>query len=198
MTDGLLNEEKSRFSILVIGSDAEFIRNAEVRLKGHRVKLATTLHEASEMMLGGGCFDFIISDAYMPVDKGREQVAVVSEVLAMCEGSGTPVCFFAKTDKDGRLGGKGYVTLKVVRRGDAIRTALKSAFSTARPSEERLFEGMTVTGTRTWEMALNLLGNETVGKQDPLDVSGKFARPRGPGVVLDRGTRKPAMPNGYR
>ncbi len=168
MADELMVEEKSRLSILLIEDNAGFAANAEVALKGHDVTWAPSLHEAMNKIFRGK-FDVIISDVHVPVHEGKEPVAIVSEVLAMCLGSGSPVCFVTRADHHGMLdlGDEGYVSLKATTRGRVLQTHMETA--KARPSNTELFRKLKTTeseniksGTKTpeiWGRALEMARN---------------------------------------
>lgn len=195
MSDELMVEGKSKLSVLVLEHEPESAANALSALRGHDVIRVTNLHDAMDRMIGGGDFDIILSVARLPVKEGEEPTAIVSEVISMCYGSGTPTCFIARTDEEGSIGGDGHISLKSFSSGRVFATILES--SGGKRTEQELFSELKTSeaesircGSKTpeiWERALRMAANASVEVSSFGKVI-RFVRKSGYGVDIKDGT----------
>lgn len=198
MPDELLVEGKSRLSVLVIEDSPEFGKNALAALKAHDVKLATTLKEAQGMLASGARFDFILSDAHVPLEAGKEPVAIVSEMLRVCYASDIPMCFVTKADHHGLIdrADEGYVSLRVVTLDEAAKAFMELSRKEGEVSEKRAFSAIASEAARSvksdsktpdlWAKALEMARNAAT-KCPP--IAGAIRQVRGVGldVVMEKG-----------
>ena len=192
-SDGLMVEEKSRLSILVIEDNPEFGRNAMEALKGHDVTLVTTLHEALDTTINRK-FDFILSDVHFPIKSGRDSEAIVREVLNMGFKSDTPVCFVTKADHHGlvEMGDEGYVSLRAATVGMIASTFIETSRSKEEITEADLFRKMKVSKSENvkadsktpeiWSRALEMLRNVSA---NPCSLTRAIKKVRGIGVDVE-------------
>jgi len=200
MPDGGLVEQQSKLSILVLEDMPNYGSNALAALKGHDARLVTTLEEAKGAMKERK-FDFILSDAHVPISAGGDPTAVVSAILQACYDSGTPLCFVTKADHHGLLDKQeeGYITIRAVTLGDAAETYMQLSRSVKTRSEGDIFREMKSTagenipiGSKTpevWLRALEMLRNAST-KPSPIAGAIRKARSVGMDVVIENGLPK--------
>jgi len=198
MSDPLLVEGKSRLSVLVIEDSPEFGRNALEALKGHDVRLATTLNGALDALASGTKFDFMLSDAHVPLRDGEQPVAIILGMLETCFEKDIPVCFVTKADHHGLidLADEGYVSLRAVTLGEASDALMslsrskeeataKKVFSTIKPAAADNVKTDSKT-PELWAKALEMVRNAAT-KPTSVTMAIRKVRSIGLDVVMDRG-----------
>ncbi len=201
MTDVML-EQKSRLSILVVEDNAEFSKNAvEGLLKENNLSLVGTLEDAMELCFEAGQgrrakFDFILSDAHVPVKHGSEPVPVVSEIVHLAYGSSIPLCFVTRADHHGLIDEDhgDHITLKAAGSGDIAVSLLKIS-AVKEPSQKevfRLLEGANESvksdskSPEIWGKALQMLQNRST-RSSPLGIAINKMRETGVDVRFEDG-----------
>jgi len=187
-------EEKSKFSILVIEDNPEFGKNALEALKGLDVTLVVTLEDAMDSCMRGK-FDFILSDAHVPVREREEPTPIISEVMAMCYGKGIPICFVTKADHHGllHLGDEGIIALKATTPDRVGLTELELFRSgNHNPSEASRFFKLETSGSENirsdsktpaiWSRALEMVKDALT---KPTPVGGAIKKVRGLGLDVE-------------
>ena len=119
-----------RLSILVIEANPEYGRNALEALRGHDAVLASSIHEAMDIVLEVGLnqrpqFDLIMSAVNVPVQPGVEPSPIVSTVLSIAFGGDIPVCFVTEADRNGHLGDDGHVSIVAMEFTKVVGTLLE-------------------------------------------------------------------------
>ena len=201
MPDPLLVEEKSRLSILVIEDSPEFGKNALEALKGHDARLATNLKEALDALASGTKFDFILSDAHVPLREGEQPVAIILGMLETCFEKDIPVCFVTKADHHGLIdiADEGYVSLRAVTLGEASEALMtlsnskeeasaKKVFSTIKPAASANVKTDSKT-PELWAKALDMVRNAAT-KSSPIAGAIRKVRSIGLDVVMEKGLPK--------
>ncbi len=204
MSDGLMTEEKSRPSILVIEDSPKFGRNAREGLKGCQVTLVTTLDDAMKA-LRDGKFDFVLSDVHFPESKSKRPKANVSEMLNLAYKHDIPLCFVTKADHHGMidLGDEGRVSLMAVTVGDIATTFMDPSVLQKKPDEKDLFRQMKTSARdkirsssktpETWGRALELVRNASANPS-PITRAIKKIRGIGLDVAVKNGMAKVVPP----
>jgi len=193
MSDALLVDKKSRFSILVLEDNPEYGKNALAALKEHDAKLVTTLNGAKEA-LKAGKFDFILSDVHVPINSGSEPTPVVSEMLQVCFSTSIPVCFVTKADHHGLLEkmDEGYISIKAVTLGEAATTFMEFSSSEKKKSEPEIFREMKSAASQNartesktpevWLKALEIIRNAS---SKPNPTAGAIRKVRSLGMDVE-------------
>lgn len=191
--DSLMVEE--RLSILVIEGDPEYGSNALEALRGHDVALATSMHEAMDIVLEVGLnqrpqFDLIMSDVHVPVQPGEEPSSIVSTVMSIVYGGDIPVCFVTKADRNGLLdlGDEGYISIVAMDFTKVVETLLHKK---GQRSENELFRDLKASAKEkikadsktpeVWALALQMIQDCSM---KPSRVAGAIKPKRGLDVLF--------------
>lgn len=156
---GLMVEESSRLSILLVEGDPLSAKDAIEALRGHEVVLAKTLDEVLDLSLQVGLnqrrrFDYILSSVHMPESEGKEQQAMASAILSIAMGEDTPVCFVTRAKDEISI---------VALDQDAVSEAVfgndhSGDVQNLKPSDRKSVKGGKKTG-EVWMQALQMLQN---------------------------------------
>jgi CheY-like chemotaxis protein len=197
MAEGLMVEEKSTLTILVIEDNPKFAENAMEGLRGHAIVAVNTLEMAKELAKDIK-FDVILSDVHVPRKDGEEPAAIVSEVLEICRNTGAPVCFVTMADHHGLLdlGDEGYVSLKATTQGRILQSEMENWANDAGNSEAEIFRSLKTAsgenlraGSKTpeiWSRALSMALN-AMTKPTAIGNAMRKVGELGLDVVADKG-----------
>jgi DNA-binding NtrC family response regulator len=103
--EDVLEENRSRYSVLVIEDNMDFAANAiEDLKKRYSVTVAGTLKDAL-VLLESGDFNYILSGVRFPADANLKPEDLAIHVIAASLRHDVPLCFVTHADKNGMVTG---------------------------------------------------------------------------------------------
>ncbi len=178
--DGLMVERKSRYRILVVEDNPEFMENAlrAIAGKGHDALPATNLEEV--LHLERLKLDFILSDVHFPNELGGEPVENIVPLMHAALEANVPICFVTQADHHGLTeSDQGYISIKPLTISDLLQTLMtlrqpnadktKKAFSSVQSTDSMVIEAGAKT-REIWETAFERLQNVCAQKPRPIEL----------------------------